>query len=155
MQDLVGSFVFIVVFNIMHLEVLSNLPMKNRGSERVIYLPKVSRLVSGRGRWSPKAGVASKPLHAPTPTLPSTWGCFRRRREAGHRIRRGRCGQNLQASLCWSWFGCLEIHQCLDESLPGCGPFPWSSQGLISVTEHRVRTIKREVKGKKGGGQQG
>lgn len=40
-------------------------------------------------------------------------------------------------------------------SLPGCGPFPWSSQGLISVTEHRVRKIKREVKGKKGGGQQG
>ena len=40
-------------------------------------------------------------------------------------------------------------------SLPGWGPFPWSSQGLISVTEHRVRKIKREVKGKKGGGQQG
>lgn len=40
--------------------------MENCGSERVSDLPNVSQLVSGRGRWGLKAGVASKPLYGRT-----------------------------------------------------------------------------------------
>ena len=58
------SFVFIMFFNITHLEILSHLPMKNLRLERVSYLPEVSELESGRGRWGLKGGVASKSLHA-------------------------------------------------------------------------------------------
>ena len=64
MQHLMESFVFIMFFNITHLEVLSHLPMKNWGLERLSYLPEVSELESGRGRWGLKVGVASKCLHA-------------------------------------------------------------------------------------------
>lgn len=50
----------------MLLEVLSNLPVKNGSSERVSDLPKVSQLVSSRGRRGLKAGVASESLYART-----------------------------------------------------------------------------------------